>query len=350
MSKRQVMLVTGGVSGERGISLISASNIWRGLQQLDFDCTLAWISPERNWFLVEDPALFFEDPEHYLFGASQKMIWEFGQPSCAHSAGRVIKPDVVFPMVHGTLGEDGALQGFLTMANLPYVGCDVLGAAVNMDKTVAKRLWQQAGLPVVPWLEVSVGESIPSWQTCVSLFGEDLFVKAVNQGSSLGVYQVRSGAELEEAISMALQYSDRVLIEQGVVGREIEVAVLLDDHPMVSVPGEISVRSGFYDYEAKYNDPNAATIHVPADLTREQIQAAKNLAMQAARASYCCTYARVDLFLAQEKWWINEINTVPGFTAISLYPQLIAHEGLGLSSLLRRMLDHALIQHAERVK
>lgn len=344
MSQLSVMLITGGISGERKVSLTSAHHIWQGLETLDLACCLAFVDEKGRWFLIENPSRFFSDPNSYPLHDQSQLSWRLGARSYAQTASCMVSPDVVFPMVHGTLGEDGALQGFLTMANLPFVGCDILGAAVNMHKGVAKRLWKHAGLPVVPWLEVSRGQSCPSWSSCVAHLGEHLFVKVDNQGSSLGVYEVTSELEYVQAVEQSMSYGNTVLIEQATIGREIEVAILLESEPVVSLPGEIQLQEGFYDFSAKYDQSSAAIVKVPADLTGEEISTARLLALQAAKASYCRTYARVDLFLANGDWFINEINTIPGFTSISLYPKLMAHEGIGLSALLLRMI-HDAVRH-----
>ena len=280
MSQLSVLLITGGISGERHISLISAHNIWKGLESLDLAVFLAFVDEKGRWFLIQSPDHFFSNPNGYPLLDQDQLSWQLGERSYARTASHSLSPDVVFPMVHGTLGEDGALQGFLTMAHLPFVGCDVLGAAVNMHKGLAKRLWKQAGLPVVPWLEVARGQSWPSWSSCVAHLGEHLFVKVDNQGSSLGVYEVTSEIAYKQAIDQAMCYGSTVLIEQAVTGREIEVAVLLEADPVVSSPGEIQLKKGFYDFSAKYDDTSTAEVKVPADLTENELKTAQALALR----------------------------------------------------------------------
>lgn len=343
MRDEHVMLITGGISGEHSISLLSAANVWRGLKKIRSQCSMAFISPQGDWFLIEEPEQFFLDSASYVLDESMRIAWVLGKQSYAQIGAQVIVPDVVFPMVHGHQGEDGALQGLLEMAHLPYVGCNVLGSSVNMHKSIAKVLWKNAGLPVVPWLEATRDGAYPSWQACQKRLGEHLFVKAVDQGSSLGVYEVKSAIAYEAALLKAFRYSETVLIEKAMVGQEVEVAVLLDDQAFATAPGGIEIQSGFYDFSAKYESHDAALISIPAQLSPSQEEEAKRLALTAARVSYCRAYARVDLFFADGQFYINEINTIPGFTAISLYPKLMDYHGLCLEALLQRLLHHAVL-------
>ena len=347
MQNKHVMLICGGVSGEHDISLQSARNVWQGLARVYHRCSVVYLSPQREWFYVRDCEQFFAAPHAVAFTDNDRLDWRLGPQSQAHVGEMVLTPDVIFPIVHGTLGEDGALQGFFELAHIPYVGADVLGAAVNMHKHVCKTLWQAEGLPVVPWRLVRRGLSVPTYQESAKQLGANLFVKVANQGSSIGVYSVNDVQAYDHALEDAFKYGDSVLIEQSIIGREIEVAVMLDETPFASLPGEIETQANaYYDFEAKYMSAGAAVLHTPANLTDEQQSGAQALALKAAKASFCKSYARVDLFLcADGRFYINEINCIPGFTAISLYPKLMSLSGFTLESLLGKLIDQALARH-----
>ncbi len=257
---------------------------------------------------------------------------------------------MIFPIVHGTLGEDGCLQGLLRMADLPFVGSDVLGSAVCMDKDVSKRLLRDAGIAVTPFITLNRRNAArTSFDMAVGKLGLPMFVKPANQGSSVGVSKVNDEAEYHAAVELALGFDEKVLVESAVRGREIECAVLGNDNPIASGCGEIVVSSGFYSYDSKYIDDQAAQVVVPADISVEASERIRRLAIEAFEVLGCAGLARVDVFLTDDgEVLINEINSLPGFTRISMYPKLWQAAGMSYSELVSRLIELALERHAGR--
>jgi len=263
------------------------------------------------------------------------------------------KLDVIFPVLHGPYGEDGTVQGLLELADIPYVGAGVLGSAVGMDKDVQKRLLRGAGVPVVPFVVTtrarwSADAVTVSAQACG--LGLPLFVKPANLGSSVGITKVKAVDDLAAAVANALDYDNKVLIEKGIDAREIECAVLGNEDAQASVPGEICPKAEFYSYEAKYVDENGATLLIPAPLTEAEATTVRKLAVQVFQLLDCAGMARVDFFLERGtgQWYVNELNSIPGFTTISMYPKLWEASGLPYRELIGRLIDLALERHAQR--
>jgi D-alanine-D-alanine ligase len=263
--------------------------------------------------------------------------------------------DVVFPMLHGTYGEDGTVQGLLELADVAYVGAGHLGSAIGMDKEVAKRLLTQAGLPVVPWRVCTAHELARDVAAVISKVGElgyPLFVKPANAGSSVGVSKVKTPSALVAALRAALGYDRKVLAESAVDAREIECAVLGNDEPQASIPGEIVVShpDGFYSYDAKYVDPDGAVWRIPADLPPETAERVRALSVRVFRVLELAGMARVDFFLDRGSGalYVNEVNTLPGFTAISMYPKMWEASGLSPTALVSRLIELAIERRRER--
>jgi len=263
--------------------------------------------------------------------------------------------DVVFPVMHGTFGEDGTIQGLLDLAGLPFVGAGVLGSAIGMDKDVSKRLLQVAKIPVVPWITVHrhEWESNPrDIQIAIEKeFAYPVFVKPATLGSSVGMTKVHSREELAPALNLASEFAMKILVERCVVAREIEVSVLGNHDPKASVPGEIVPHREFYDYAAKYLEEGTQLL-IPADLKPAQVQKIQNYAVQAFRALELSGMARVDFFLEKKggKVYLNEVNTIPGFTSISMYPKLWEASGIPFRELIDKLIALALEQHAEKAR
>jgi D-alanine-D-alanine ligase len=259
--------------------------------------------------------------------------------------------DVVFPIVHGTYGEDGTIQGLFELANLPYVGAGVLGSSVGMDKDVMKRLLREAKLPIVDYWSIRKSEVDSFLQAQMNNLPYPLFVKPANLGSSVGITKARSPEELPAALQTAAEYDRKIVIERGVDAREIELSVLGNEKPIASIPGEIIPSREFYDYHAKYVDDNSRLL-IPAPLSDGQVREAQRLAIAAFGVLECCGMARVDLFLERStgKFYVNEINTLPGFTSISMYPKLWDASGLPYSQLIDRLITLAIELHAEKNK
>lgn len=356
--KLRVAVLFGGRSAEHEISLLSARFVVEALDRDRFEPVLVGIDKSGRWLLQEEALLLgaTRDPRLARLNEARPDVALVAHPSPSGEASLAITGgvptgiDVVFPVLHGPLGEDGCVQGLLELAGVPYVGAGVLGAAVGMDKDVMKRLLAEAELPLVAhhtirragWRDRRAAELA----TAEDVAGYPSFVKPANLGSSVGISRAKTRAELERAIDLAFEYDTKVLVERGVVNaREIECAVLGNDNPIASIPGEIVVEhaDGFYSYAAKYIDEHGTTVRIPADLTPAQTTAVQLRAIETFRVLECAGLARVDFFLSESgELYVNEINTLPGFTAISMYPKLWQASGLGATHLVSRLIDLAL--------
>lgn len=352
--KKKVGIVFGGKSSEHEVSLQSAKNIVDAINLDKYEVYLLGIDKQGKWH-VNDRSRYLineEDPSLIALNKTGKGIAvvpgaEENQIIQTGSDINMDQLDVIFPIVHGTLGEDGSLQGMLRMANIPFVGSSVLGSAISMDKDIAKRLLRDAGLNVARGYSFrKAKQNQISYQDIAAELGTLLFIKPANQGSSVGVHKVETEEEFNHAIQDAFMYDHKVLVEEAVEGREIECSVLGNDHPIASVPGEILPTVEFYSYEAKYIDESGARLKIPAVLEKsmaEQIQAA---AIQAFEALNCEGLARVDVFLKEDNTIIiNEINTLPGFTKISMYPKLWEESGISYRELIEILIELAIERH-----
>ncbi len=354
MSKTRVGIIFGGRSAEHEVSLQSAKNILDALDKARFDVSLIGIDKQGLWHLC-DPSDFLlnaDDPKRIALNTSGPLLSvipgaERGQLVAAD--GRALpQVDVVFPIVHGTLGEDGTLQGLLRTLNLPFAGPGVLGAAAAMDKDVAKRLLRDAGLAVAPFVSLNrISAARTGYGALAAELGATLFVKPANQGSSVGVSKVRNAAEYDTAMALALSFDHKVLVESAISGREIECAVLGNELPEASLCGEVVVHDDFYAYDTKYLSANGAETVIPADIATEAQERIRDIAVRAYQALDCIGMARVDVFLTPAgEVVINELNTLPGFTKISMYPKLWGATGLGYTALITRLIELALERHA----
>ena len=354
--KLRVAVLFGGRSAEHEISLLSARNVVEALDRDRFEPVLVGIDKAGRWLLQEEALLLgaTRDPRLQKLNQSAPDVTLVAHPNASGEAslsvGGLSQPiDVVFPVLHGPMGEDGCVQGLLELAGVPYVGSGVLGSAVGMDKDVMKRLLEQAELPIVPHETVRrlAWEREPEQvlARCERL-ALPLFVKPANLGSSVGVTKVKSYDALYEAIKLAFRFDTKIVVEQGIEGvREIECAVLGDEEPIVSIPGEIVVDhpDGFYSYAAKYIDEHGATTRVPADLSEAERRAVELLALRTFTTLEASGLARIDLFMSKDREvYVNEINTLPGFTSISMYPKLWEASGIGPRDLVTRLVDLAI--------
>jgi D-alanine-D-alanine ligase len=261
--------------------------------------------------------------------------------------------DVIFPVLHGTYGEDGTVQGLLELAGLPYVGSGVIGSAVGMDKDMQKRLFQQARLPIGEFLAILRSEWEKEREQVLRAVGKKfrfpLFVKPATLGSSVGMSKVHKREELAAALDLAAEFAQKILVERNIRGREIEVSVLGNDEPQASIPGEIIPHREFYDYTAKYLE-DGTRLEIPAKLSRSQVKRFQEHAVRAFRCLECRGMARVDFFLEKPsgRIYVNEVNTIPGFTSISMYPKLWEASGIGYRELIDRLIELALAEHREK--
>lgn len=362
--KLRVAVLFGGRSGEHEVSLRSAASIMQALDKEKYEVVPIGITKAGSWLTSGDAAKMLPG------GVAAMPRADAGQPAgelqqeaqvLTSGLPLVLEPDpsrqkstadVVFPVLHGTFGEDGTVQGLLELAGIPYVGAGVLGSAAGMDKDVMKRLFRDHGIPVVPWilfLRADIGK--PAVAQVEKKFRYPVFVKPANLGSSVGISKVHNRKELLPALELAAQYDRRILVEKGMTARELECSVLGNDKPEASLPGEVVASREFYDYAAKYLEEGSQLI-IPAKLTKAQTRRVQQMACQAFQAVDCAGMARVDFFLEKRtgKFFVNEINTIPGFTSISMYPKMWEASGLPMPKLLDRLIELALERGRERKK
>jgi D-alanine-D-alanine ligase len=353
----RIGVLFGGRSGEHEVSLASAASVIRGLDPDKYEAVPIGITKEGHWRIGAGAQKML--PEVLRGGQAVMMTADPTDASLVPlngSGGAGQRLDVIFPVMHGTFGEDGTIQGLLDLAGLPFVGAGVLGSAIGMDKDVAKRLLQVAKIPVVPWITVHRydWEKNPKQiqRAVESKFKYPVFVKPATLGSSVGMTKVHSRTELAPALNLAAEFAMKILIEKAMVAREIEVSVLGNDDPKASIPGEIVPHREFYDYTAKYLEDGTQLL-IPAKLKTAQVKTVQSLAVAAFRALELSGMARVDFFLekrAAGKLFLNEVNTIPGFTSISMYPKLWEASGIPFRQLIDRLIGLALEQHAEKAR
>ena len=350
-------IVFGGRSGEHEVSLTSAASVISALDPDEFDITAIGITREGE---LAGPAQMRD----MLPKALLSRVRLCPEAEAGRRAGLVSlfargrgnpdgDPVVVFPLLHGPYGEDGTIQGLLEMLGVPYVGCGVLASAVGMDKDVMKRVFLQAGLPVVPFRTIRAREVAEGLETvkksAARRFGYPMFCKPANLGSSVGVRKIHSEKEFEESVRYSARFDSKVLIEAGIEGRELECAILGNEEPRASVVGEIIPAHEFYDYDAKYLSPDSR-LEIPAKIDARCAEEIRDLAVRAFRAIDGSGLARVDFFLERKtgKIWVNEINTMPGFTPISMYAKLWAVSGVPFEELVRRLVLFGMERFQER--
>jgi D-alanine-D-alanine ligase len=346
----RVMLLFGGQSAEHDVSRVTAVAVARALDPAKYEIVPVGITTDGRWLLADDAQQMLES------GARDELPDGFpvaGElvPMPTASAPDALSVDVVFPLLHGPYGEDGTVQGLLELAGLPYVGSGVLGSAIGMDKVVMKRLFVAAGLSTPRHIALRADHDVDAFcAEAEAELGLPCFVKPANMGSSVGVSKARTREQLHEVVLLALQYDEWILAEEFMRGREVEVAVLGDDPPEASLPGEVIPAADFYDYADKYEDGKVQLI-APAPLTPSEAEAVRTLAVQVFEACRCEAMARVDCFLRDDGTFVvNELNTIPGFTPISMYPKLWEVSGLPYPALLDRLIELAIERHERRAE
>jgi D-alanine-D-alanine ligase len=350
----RVGVIFGGRSGEHEVSLVSAASVIRALDPAKYEAVPIGIAKDGRW-LVGSPAQkmlpeVLKSGQHVTLPAdpgSATLVPLDGKPSPS------LGLDVVFPVLHGTYGEDGTVQGLLELTGLPYVGSGVTGSAVGMDKDMAKRLFRQEGLPVGDFVAVLRSEWESSRKKVLKMlqkkFRFPVFVKPATLGSSVGMTKAHDAKELAKALDFAAEFAMKIVIEKSIRGREIELSVLGNDTPKASIPGEIIPHREFYDYAAKYLEEGTRLI-IPAKLSKAQVKKFQQYAVRAFRCLECRGMARVDFFLEKPsgRIYINEVNTIPGFTSISMYPKLWEASGLSYRELIDQLIELALAEHREK--
>jgi D-alanine-D-alanine ligase len=392
MKKVRVGVLFGGRSGEHEVSLLSAASVVNAIDKEKYEVVPIGITKDGRWLTAAAAEALLQgkphdEPKHLRAGdpdatpgaavlasgeavvvppepvhPASRSLTPFQSDASAlrRAADRAINVDVIFPVLHGTFGEDGTIQGLLELADIPYVGAGVLGSAAGMDKDIMKSLFRAAGLPIVKHVTILRSDWDADPKTTEKIIDRSLkypvFVKPANLGSSVGISKARTKKELGPAIYEAAKFDRKIVIEQGVGGakqkaREIECSVLGNDRPQASVPGEIVPIKEFYDYAAKYLDEGSELI-IPAKLTKPETKKVQELATRAFQAVDCAGLARVDFLMDPKtrKLFVNEINTMPGFTAISMYPKLWAASGLSYSDLIDKLIQLGIERHEDKKK
>lgn len=351
----RVAILFGGRSAEHEVSLQSARNVIDAINRDKYEPVLIGIDRQGGWFLNDDSLqlLHADDAARISLHQGRRAVSlvagdRSGLLVDMNDSAAIPAVDVLFPVLHGPYGEDGSMQGLARLANLPCVGSGILGSAIGMDKDIGKRLLRDAGIPVARHLCLRRRDIGPNLAEEVErMLAYPVFVKPANMGSSVGVARVDSAETLDDALQTAFRYDGRILIEERINGREIECSVLGNDEPQASIIGEIVTSDGFYSYERKYLDEHGALLKIPAELDTATMDRARTTAIEAFRALEARGMARVDMFLtADGEIYVNEINTIPGFTAISMYPKLWQASGLSYTDLIDRLIQLALEEHA----
>lgn len=343
--KLTVGILFGGKSAEHEISLKSAKNVIEALDKGKFAPVLIGVDKNGRWLMGEQESVLETDQEGNLFISPDSLHVALvpqcnGQLFNLTNEKELPKLDAVFPVMHGPLAEDGTIQGLLKLANVPFVGADVLGASVGMDKEVMKRLLVEAGLPIGKYLSIRSYQDRPSFADVEKELGLPCFVKPANLGSSVGVNRVDTVDDFDKALNEAFSFDNKVIIEEFIDGREVECAVLGNENPEASLAGEISFTHSFYSYEAKYEDDNGYRLDIPALIPDEMMVSVRQLAIDTFKALECNGFGRVDVFLTKDnRLLVNEINTIPGFTKISMYPKLWEATGLAYTDLITKLID-----------
>jgi D-alanine-D-alanine ligase len=359
MRKLKIAVVFGGRSAEHEVSLQSALNVIGCLDRKLYEPVLIGIDKDGRWFLNENSIrlLHAGDPKliRLSTGGQEIALTPNGSGSGLislsnhESLGNV---DVIFPVLHGPYGEDGTIQGLARLANLPCVGAGILGSSVGMDKDVMKRLLRDAGIPIGRFVTITgTGRKGYTYAALKAHLGSVLFVKPANLGSSVGISKVRNAEEFNRALDLAFEYDLKLVVEEEIKGREIECAVLGNEEPQASVPGEITPHADFYSYEAKYIDEDGAGLEIPAKLSPRLTRQVQEIAVKTFTVLECLGMARVDMFVTPEdRIIVNEINTLPGFTSISMYPKLWNFSGISNTQLVDRLIKLAVEDYQKRSK
>jgi D-alanine-D-alanine ligase len=350
-----IALIFGGRSAEHEISILSAKNVAAALDKKLYSPIFVGISKEGTWYEFPSFNMMSE-----LTSLSDQNIPSSAEPVCLVS--QKTKPtlyslknqttksiDLAFPILHGTFGEDGCIQGLFKMMNLPFVGCGVLASAAGMDKEVMKRLLNQAGIPNAKYILLTK-QNTPSFDEVSKNLGLPFFIKPANMGSSVGVHKIKSREDFDVKLKDAFQYDFKVLAEEMILGREIECSVMgLNNSPKASVAGEVIPSHDFYSYEAKYLDDKGAAIKIPADVKPETLQKIQEMALKTFKVMGCEGLTRVDFFLTKNgDALINEINTIPGFTNISMYPKMWEASGIPYSQLITQLIELGFQSHIQQ--
>ncbi len=346
--KIRVGILFGGKSAEHEVSLMSAKNVLDAIDKDKYDITLIGINKNGHWLSNNKSNLLLNSDNPKLLKLNQ--VSDFVVLVPQHN-GEIINlsaqqnknsVDVIFPILHGPFGEDGTMQGLLKLVNIPFVGPSILGSAVCMDKDITKRLLRDSKIPIAKFV-VLTNKKDAKYTQIKDKLGLPLFVKPANMGSSVGVSKIENEKDFEAALERAFEYDGKIIVEEFIDGREIECAVLGNEEPIASVPGEVIINNEFYSYETKYIDENGASLNIPADIPKEAAKKIQELAIKSFKVLSCEGMSRVDFFLKKDMSIIvNEINTIPGFTSNSMYPMLWNKSGISYTKLIDELIQLAI--------
>lgn len=350
--KKRVAILFGGKSAEHEVSIRSAKNVTEALDKDLFEPILIGISKEGSWYRFSDQSIFTQITSLSIKSLPATaepvaLICQMGRPSLFSLKNQThSEVDIAFPILHGTMGEDGTIQGLFKMVQLPFVGCGVFSSAAGMDKEVMKRLLSEAKIPMAKYVLLTP-EMKHSFDYLVQELGNPFFIKPANAGSSVGVHKIRTEDEFKVKLADAFQFDRKVLAEEFMQGREIECSVMgSNEHPEASLPGEIIPQHDFYSYEAKYLDDNGALLKIPAEMSSQSLEKMQSIAKKTYQVMGCDGLTRVDFFMrADGNFFINEINTMPGFTKISMYPKMWEASGLGYKALITKLVNLGFERH-----
>jgi D-alanine-D-alanine ligase len=345
--KKNIAIICGGKSPEHEISIRSVKNVIEALDRNRFDATLIGISKEGTWYqfssleTLKDMTALSDKKKPTGLNLSSLMVID-GEPVLyLLESGKKLKLDAAFPVMHGSFAEDGTIQGLIRMMGLPLVGCDVFSSAASMDKEVMKRLFDQAKIPTAKFILLTENKKI-TYQELVKELGSPFFIKPANAGSSVGVHKIKSEQDFNTKVKDSFLYDSKVLAEEFIDGREVECSVLGHTYSAkASTVGEIVLNAEFYSYEAKYIDKNAATTKIPADIRPDTLKKIQTLAVKVFETMFCEGMARVDFFIRKSdgEVFVNELNTIPGFTSISMYPKMWEASGVSYKNLISQLID-----------
>lgn len=350
MKKIRVAILYGGRSAEHQISLLSAKNVVDSIDRDKFEPVLIAIDKSGKWHYRDEAMslLHPDDPKKIAIdNIGVEVVLSHNTDDHrllkVNTEESLEKIDVIYPVLHGTYGEDGSVQGLAKLANLPCVGCGILGSALGMDKDIMKKILRDAGIGIADFFTFRKYKQNPSYQEVVDRLGNELFIKPANLGSSVGVSFVTNEEEFNAAIALGFKYDRKVIVEEKIVGREIEVAVLGNDEPLASIAGEIIPKSSWYSFENKYVDAEGARLAIPAELDDATMDAIRQLAIDTYTQLECSGMTRVDFFMKEDgSFIINEVNTLPGFTSISMYPKLWEYSGIPQKELITKLIEYAI--------
>jgi D-alanine-D-alanine ligase len=357
-NKIRIALLFGGKSAEHEVSLRSAKNIYEAIDKNKYEITLIGVDRDGKWYL-NDAQVLLDDSAPALTklnSSNTKLSLIPGDDSPKivdlNNKQSLEKIDVVFPVMHGPFGEDGTIQGLLKLAGIPFVGAGVLGSAICMDKDVMKRLLRDAGIPVAKFLSFKNNQKNAwTFDNISKLLDNPFFVKPANLGSSVGIHKINNKSEYDKFVDDAFQFDTKLIFEETIIGREIECSVLGNDNPIASIPGEVIAQHDFYDYEAKYIDDKGALLRIPAKLSQDVINRIQKLAIKTFQTLSCNGMARVDFFLKENgEILVNELNSIPGFTKISMYPKLWEASGISYTELIDRLIKLAIEKFEQESK